>query len=61
MGIAQYMLNHPLWGPGRASYITGRSMHNQRTECFWRNLFVGCTRFFYNLFCYIEANGILDL
>ena len=41
--IAEFMLNHPLRGPGRGSHLTGRSVHNQRIERFWRDLFTACT------------------
>ena len=60
VGIAQFMLNHNLRGPCRSSHITGRSVHNQRIERFWRDLLVGCTSLFYHLFYHMESNGILD-
>ena len=36
--VSMYMLNNPNRGPGRGSFITGRSVHNQRL---WRDVFSG--------------------
>ena len=60
VGTAQFMLLHPLYGPGRASHITGHSVHNERVARFWRDLLCGCTSLFYHLVYYIKSSGILD-
>ena len=58
--VSEFMLNHPERGPGRRSFITGRSLHNQRIERLWRDVYSGCISLYYDLFCSLEDEELLD-
>ena len=39
--------------------LYGRSVHNQRIERLWRDVFDGCISFFYHLFYTMEDSNVL--
>ena len=56
--VAQFMVEQR--GSGRGSYIFGRSVHNQRIERLWRDVYQSCVVVFYNVFYGMEEDHLLN-
>ena len=57
--VAQFMLAYRRIG--RGSIVTGRSVHNQRIERLWRDVYRTCLHNYYQLFHFLEDEGVLDI
>ena len=58
--VALHLLTHLLRGPGRGTVIAGKSVHNQRIDRLWRDVFEGVLGFYHGLFHHLESIGMLD-
>ena len=56
--VAQFMLEKR--GIDRRSVLTGSSVHNQRIERLWRDVFRCVLQLYYRLFYHLEQNNMLD-
>ena len=58
--VSMFLLTHPMRMPGRSLVIVGKSVHNQRIENLWRDVYQGVLGFYHGLFKHLEVVSALD-
>ena len=57
--VIEYIIS--VRGSGKGSMLTGKSCHNQTIERLWKDVYDGVIKYFYELFYYIEDEGLLHM
>ncbi|KAI4880365.1 hypothetical protein NFI96_013984 [Prochilodus magdalenae] len=47
--------------PNPRSFISGKSVHNQRIKCLWRDVWLAVTQLYYGVLHDLEEDGLLDI